>query len=61
MSNTNSAHLHTHLLTYKELARHLRVTERHLRNLVRAGEIPSFTIGRNRRFRLEDVMAALAG
>ena len=58
---SHTIHASNAVLTYKELARHLRVTERHLRNLVRAGEIPSFTIGRNRRFRLEDVMASLAG
>ena len=47
------------LLTTAELARRLDVSQRSVRALVRAGQIPSVNVGSGRRFVWPDVLAAL--
>ncbi len=47
----------TELLTAKELARELQVSERQVYALSRAQKIPSQLLGKSRRFGLEDVLA----
>ncbi|MCG8602941.1 MAG: helix-turn-helix domain-containing protein [Verrucomicrobiales bacterium] len=50
---------HRALLTTKELARELKVTERTVQNLVSRGTIRKIQIGRCVRFRLSEVIADL--
>ncbi len=45
------------LLTYDDVAQHLRVTRRTVEGLVASGELPSVAIGRLRRFRPADLLA----
>lgn len=47
--------------TTRSLAQRLAITERMVRNLLRSGEIPSYTIGTARRIAPEDVDSYLAG
>ena len=49
------------LATYAEMARLLRCTERHLRNLVRRGEVPEIRMGGAVRLDPAEVIAALKG
>lgn len=43
------------LFTPNTLAKYLSVSERHVRELLQTGVIPSYTIGRVRRIKPEDV------
>ena len=47
------------LVTTKEIARSLKVTERTIQNLVARGIVPTIRIGRCVRFRKSDVLVAL--
>jgi excisionase family DNA binding protein len=47
------------LLTIGELASYLGVTERWVMDKAAAGELPSFKLGRYRRFRLSEVLEKL--
>jgi excisionase family DNA binding protein len=58
MSNTTPAE--PTLLTADELAVHLRVHIETVRRWAREGKIPSFSAGKDRRYDLADVKAALA-
>jgi excisionase family DNA binding protein len=48
-------------MTTPELAKHLRVSENHVRNLVSSNEIPHKRIGKAVRFRASEVDAWLDG
>ena len=47
----------TMLLTARETARELRLSERQVRRMMASGELPSVTIGRARRIRRADLRA----
>jgi len=48
------------ILTIKEVAGYLKVTERTLYRLVREGKIPAFKVGGSWRFQLADIEAWIA-
>ncbi len=45
------------ILTIREVADYLKVTERTLYRLVKDGELPAFKVGNSWRFRREDISA----
>lgn len=49
----------TALLTAKELAEHLRVSTREVQRLAARGVVPSFRVGRQLRFSLDEVLGAV--
>ena len=49
------------LLSRKEVAQHLGVSELTVHRMAKRGELPFFKFGRSRRYRMEDVEAFLAG
>ena len=48
------------ILTIKEVAEYLKVTERTLYRLVQEGKIPAFKVGGSWRFQLADIEAWIA-
>ena len=48
------------ILTIKEVAKYLKVTERTLYRLVQEGKIPAFKVGGSWRFQLSDIEAWIA-
>lgn len=50
----------TDLVTVKELAKELRCSPDHVYRLARDGRIPSYRVGRAHRFKLAEVMEAIA-
>ena len=45
------------ILTLKEVAEYLKLTERTLYRLTQEGRLPGFTVGNSWRFRLQDIEA----
>ncbi len=48
------------ILTIKEVAEYLKITERTLYRLVQEGKIPAFKVGGSWRFQLSDIKAWIA-
>jgi len=55
--HTPNNSLGTPMMTAEEVTRYLRISYTKLKNLIKAGEIPAIRVGREMRFRQNDIEA----